>query len=220
MRKAIVEYLLDLDNQGDTDQKEQTMQQITILPWQHRPEKPFRIGRTEKRGGTQQLMMDVDVKCGGKQRKLKALIDTGARTNLIKRGLLPEDCFRPARRPLLLKTVSGEELPGGRQEAQLQVTFQAEQESGEGKPEQWETEIVVYGGDIGCDIILGYPWLKAARVDVQPWRDTLQLHDQPRLVLRAEKKTKCRANAVQDEEDHVQEIDHIDTTPRKRERGK
>lgn len=61
--------------------------------------------------------MDVEVEAGGVKIPAKALIDTGAQTCLVKKGLLPEAVFRAAERPLVLRTVSGEAIPGGQREA-------------------------------------------------------------------------------------------------------
>ena len=189
--RGVVEYLCGFQNLAlpealtpeDGKPDETQPREVTVKPWQYRPLRPFRIGRMEARGGSHQLMMNVVVQAGAVRRTFKALIDTGAQTSLVRRGSLPESCFQPARRPLLLRTVSGEELQGGKQEVQLRVEFQAETEDG-APAEPWISEITVHDGDVGCDLILGYPWLKQVRLDVQPWRDALQLHDEPRLVLK------------------------------------
>ena len=137
----------------------------------------------EHRGGCYQLMMSVIVEVHDLQVQAKALIDTGAQTSLVRKGLFPESCFRRARRPLVLKTVSGEELPGGRDELAMAISFAAHSDDVTRRPTTWTTTAVAHDGNISCDLILGYPWLRENQLDVQPWRDTLQIHEPPRWVL-------------------------------------
>lgn len=47
----------------------------------------------------------------------------------------------------------------------------------------WTIDAWFYDGDISCDAILGYSWLAQKRLNVQPWRDALQLHDPPHWTL-------------------------------------
>ena len=49
--------------------------------------------------------------------------------------------------------------------------------------EPYKEEVSAYEGNIGSDTILGYHWLRKCKINVQPWRDALQLHDDPRWVL-------------------------------------
>ena len=160
------------------------VRKVTVKPWQHRPNRPFRIGRMEARGGCSQLMLEVVIRVGEVRVQAKALVDTGAEATLVRRGLLPEGCFQESKRPLMLRTVSGDQLEGGRQEVVARVEFRAETEDGGSVNRPWVTEVRAHDGDVGCDIILGYPWLRSQRLDVQPWRDSLQLHDKPWWVLR------------------------------------
>ena len=92
---------------------------VTVRPWHHRRNRPFQVGRMEHRGGSYQLMFDVDIRKGGSVYPAGALIDTGAQTSLVGRDLLPKSLFQKSRHPLLLRTVSGEELMGGQEEAEL-----------------------------------------------------------------------------------------------------
>ena len=161
-----------------------SVREITIKSYHHIPN--FMIGLMENRDGGHQLLMHVVLEAGGVVRHARALVDTGAQVSLIRTGLLPDEVFQPARRPLALKTASGEPLQGGQRVATLQVEFAAETEGGVRTQTPWKTDVAVHDGDIGVDVILGYPWLRRQRVDVQPWRNALQLHDPPRWVLRAQ----------------------------------
>ena len=92
------------------------VREVYVLPWHLQVgEMPFSIGKVEERGRKRQLLMEVEVAVHGEKKAIKALIDTGAQANLVRGDLFPADCFRPARQPLALSTVSGEALPGGRQ---------------------------------------------------------------------------------------------------------
>ena len=190
---------------SSTDMK---VRKVMMKPWHHEPRRPFALGRMEHRGGCYELMMNVEVEVDGHKVEAKALIDTGAQTSLVKKDLVPPSLFRSSQRPLILKTVSGEELPGGRQEVVMSLTFAAHTDDPHSQPTTWTTTVTAHDGNISCDLILGYPWLRDNRLDVQPWRHTLQLHDPPRWILterhedgrrRAEKKD----DIEEDEEDMV-----------------
>ena len=58
----------------------------------------------------------------------RAVIDTGSQMSLVRRDLLPWAFFQMSLHPLLLTTVSGEELMGGQEEAELLLSFQAHEE--------------------------------------------------------------------------------------------
>lgn len=159
--KKIVEYLCGTVQQPETTQNaihtNTTVQEVTVLPWQHKPWRPFRLGRMYHKGGCFQLMLEVDIDIAGVHRKATALVDTGAQTSPVRRDLLPRHCFTPSNRPLILKTVSGEELAGGRNEAKLELSFIARSETGNPVDGIWSTTVEAHDGDIGCDLILGYP---------------------------------------------------------------
>ena len=129
--------------------------------------------------------MPVETEVCGRRIVMRALVDTGAQTSLVRSGILPNGCFRPAKQPLRLRTASGDSLPGGEREADIRLMFKAHVEGGTGPPKVWSTVVRAHDGGIGCDLILGYPWLRDNRLDVQPWRHTLQLHEEPRWVLTA-----------------------------------
>ena len=76
----------------------------------------------------------------------KALVDTGAEATLVRRGLLPEGCFQESKRPLMLLTVSGDKLEGGRQEVVASVEFQAETEDGGSVNRPCVTEVRAHDG--------------------------------------------------------------------------
>ena len=89
-------------------------------------------------------------------RKLKALIDTGAQINVIRRGLFPEDALQQAKRPLMLTLADGQAFWGGDKEIAAVLVLGKDVDN-EVKP--WKTKAQFYEGEIRADMILGYPWL-------------------------------------------------------------
>jgi hypothetical protein len=166
-----------------TSHQSKHVQEVIVRPWQHHPKFPMTIGRMERRGGGYQLMMEVTVRAAGHTRSATALVDTGAQTTLVRRDLFPSDAFCDSNHPLLLRTVSGEQLQGGQREVTMEMEFAAETEEGDQAPAPYVTKVTAHDGEVGVDIILGYPWLKVQRLDIQPWRDALQLHDPPHWIL-------------------------------------
>ena len=193
--EAIVEYLTGVKAtedhvEGQEKRQAQGVRQVVIKPYQHRPQVPFQIGLMENREGGHQLLLTMHIIIGKEDRVVKALIDTGAQVSIIRHGLLPESVFKQAKKPLMLKTANGEALSGGQRVANLQLEIAAESDDGCLVRPPWKTNITVHDGDIGADMIIGYPWLRKQRLDIQPWRNALQLHDHPHWVLRAQPMTR------------------------------
>ena len=61
-----------------------------------------------------QCMMRIGLSFGADQGMvLNVLVDTGAQSNLIRTGLVPDRLWKEASKPLEFRTVSHEMLPGG-----------------------------------------------------------------------------------------------------------
>ena len=60
-----------------------------------------------------QLIVRTVVEVNGTKRRARALIDTGAEANLVRRGWLSDEELRPARHPLTLITADGTQMAGG-----------------------------------------------------------------------------------------------------------
>ena len=99
---------------------------------------------------------------GGHVNVVKALIDTGAEVNIIKRGIFEPLCFQPARKRLSLVTADGTVMEGGKQEVQVEIRLRLDQ----GGRSHWQATTFFYEADIGVDAIIGYPWLAANRLSV------------------------------------------------------
>ncbi len=84
---------------------------------------------------------------GGEKRNLKILIDTGAKENLIRTGLVPKRYTRPAHKILELVAINGQVLQGGKTTADMKLHFSQEVDGGvQGKELAfdvtfWEAEI-------------------------------------------------------------------------------
>ena len=91
-----------------------------ILPFPEKPKvvlpdrvlvaPPLVIGAINVLGdGARQITLEILV-CpnGGENKLVRALIDTGAQINVVKRGLFPEHVMRPARKPLSLTLADGQ----------------------------------------------------------------------------------------------------------------
>ena len=99
--------------------------------------------------------------------KIKALIDTGAEANLIKKGLIHARFLRPARNPLVLVTANGCRMEGGTKEVVLRLCLNSTKENPNGK-KVWCSKVSFYEGDIQLDAILSHPWLAQERLGVFP----------------------------------------------------
>jgi len=82
-------------------------------------------------GADHQMLLPLTVvPPDGARRTLKILIDTGAQANIIRRGALPPDLFRPATKPISMVTASGAALPGGRHTVDITLLFRAYRSDG------------------------------------------------------------------------------------------
>ena len=61
----------------------------------------------------------VVVQSDGKEVTLRALVDTGCEVNLVRKGLIPPQCFQPMAVKCRLVTASGSLLGGGDREITL-----------------------------------------------------------------------------------------------------
>jgi len=99
----------------------------------------------------------------GENKVVKALIDTGAQINVVKRGLFPENVMKPAKKPLMLTLADGQAFWGGDREVTARLTF--------GKivnhaVRPWRARANFYEGEIKADMILSLPWLAENGLDV------------------------------------------------------
>ena len=104
---------------------------------------------------------------------IKALVDTGAEVNLVRRGLLPTDCFRISKTPVRFLAANLTTIPGGRQEVEciLQATGV---DLDTGRSTKVEFPMTCYDADMGMvDLIMSYEWMVEHQVDVSPRKTVL-----------------------------------------------
>ena len=83
-------------------------------------QKGLHVNRVEEdQAGDRQLLMRIYAEhSNGRRIPLNVLIDTGADSNLIRKGMV-SDLTTPARKPLTLYTADGSRMEGGTQEVSL-----------------------------------------------------------------------------------------------------
>ena len=111
----------------------------------------------------------------------EALIDTGAEVCLVKTGLLPDDAFRVAERPLRLVMANNQRLKGGKREATVELRFEATDVEGKTKI-MVITPTNLYEADIEEDVILSYQWLGEREFEVNARRHGLAISGAQRRI--------------------------------------
>ena len=109
---------------------------------------------------------------------LRALIDTGCELNLIRRGLVGSEFFRPASTKYRLVTASGSLLLGGDNEITLGLVATGETSNSEEKL-FFEFPTVLLEAEISVDVILSFRWLVDFDIDVRGRKYGLQTNTIP-----------------------------------------
>ena len=109
---------------------------------------------------------------------LRALIDTGCELNLIRRGLVAPEFFKPATIKYRLVTASGAPLAGGEKEICLGLIAKGQSKDGV-EALNFEFPTVLLEADISVDIILSFRWLVDFDVDVRGRKYGLQTNTIP-----------------------------------------
>ena len=96
---------------------------------------------------------------------LQIFVDTGAEVNLIRRGLLSEECFTAAEIPLNILAANQMPIGGGSRETTAVLNF-----SGRDVAEKTLMDIriptLMYEADITDDAIVSYGWLVEIAIDI------------------------------------------------------
>ena len=119
---------------------------------------------TQGRGG--KLTMNVKVLLpSGREQILRALIDTGAQVNLVRKGVFDKNEFSRATEWLFLVTANGQPMEGGESMVDLDVVLNWEKEF-------WVDGVLVsaevFEADIRDEAILGCPWLMEKGIGIYP----------------------------------------------------
>ena len=118
---------------------------------------------------------------GGRQKFIRALVDTGAQVNLVRNGLFSCDEFQRANSPLTLVAANGQVLEGGKSTIELRMKFYQSSEVTEVQSEV-ELDGEFFEANIGIDAILSYPWCKKHHLAGVPHLKCLA-KVQPNLIL-------------------------------------
>jgi hypothetical protein len=134
---------------------------------------PIRLEGEEKRVKDVRLTLDIVLTFApGVTRKVRALVDTGAEVNLLRRGIASPEYLTPVKRPLKLATASREPLPGGDREVRCMATMMG-REIDSGEERTIEVPVDFYEAAIGVDAIIGYEWLAAYEFWVNAGRNSI-----------------------------------------------
>ena len=113
---------------------------------------------------------------------LRALVDTGCKLNLIRKGFVAPEFFRPATTRFRLVTASGAPLAGGEREIRLGLVAKGWIE-GSGEALHFEFPTTLLEADITVDVILSFSWLVDFDVDVRGRKYVLQTNTMPRYFI-------------------------------------
>jgi hypothetical protein len=104
----------------------------------------------------------------GDQVQATALVDTGAEVSLIKKGILPDECFTEAKVKLKLIAANNQKMRGGSHEVGLDMQFSARQVRTREKHTLVTPSDLYLAEEIEEDIILSYGWLAERSLEVVP----------------------------------------------------
>ena len=91
----------------------------------------------------------------GQERELNLLVDTGAESNIVRRELVPEECWHEAKYPITLTTANKQVLAGGRRVCFLRFRFLGFEIGLDGaRPSEHQVEGVFYEAAVDDEVIL------------------------------------------------------------------
>ena len=142
----------------------------------------YKLGQVNLVEDDMQLMLELNVYLpNGNAKRVKALVDTGAQINLVRRRLVPNHLLSCARQAVKLVAANQQLIEGGERVVSLQLEFQVTGTS-KGAREFALFEGEFYEASIDVDMILSYPWLRENRLGVFPHHNALAI-DEPRFLL-------------------------------------
>ena len=125
-----------------------------------------------------------------------ALVDTGAEVNLIRKGLLPEHCFKEAKVRLRLVAANNQQIPGGAMEVTVQMVLPARDFETRERFSVTTPTTLYQSSGIGEDIILAYRWMAERSVVVDPRQHGMAATvDKIKVWIPGETGLRQRANA-------------------------
>jgi hypothetical protein len=110
------------------------------------------------------------------EKSLLVLVDTGAQISLIRTGLIPDELFETAGKPVHLMTASQQPLRGGKRIVKLELIFSGFCEKS-GEAVTVKAPCHLFEADISDDVIVSYTWLGERGIDVSPRRHGILCQD-------------------------------------------
>ena len=118
------------------------------------------------------LQLWIDLKIGSKKFRVRALIDTGAEVNVIRKGLIPYEYTHPNLKPITLTAADSTGMAGG----QRGVSGTAILGGSEQDTKEWieiQCPVHFYEAQISAQVIISYSWLASQNLMVNPRRHGL-----------------------------------------------
>jgi hypothetical protein len=117
----------------------------------------------------------------GKEIPVKAVVDTGAEVNLVRRGLLDGEYLHAPSKYLALTGINQDLISGGYLEFSGKILMDGV-ESESKRPLAVSMSFRALEVEMDADCILSYPWLANHHVDVYPKRHGIMVHGLETLV--------------------------------------
>ena len=128
-------------------------------------------------GGERQLHLQLWVTCGGVERFLSVLVDSGAQVSVMNTGLIPASCIKRSANPVCLKVANGQYMGAGRTEVHLETEFLNHEEMS--RPDKRKR--INLGGtcdeaDMDWDIMVGSDFMAATDTGVLPVQGSMTIY--------------------------------------------
>ena len=123
------------------------------------------------------LKVWIDIEVEDRTFPIRALIDTGAEVNIIKKGIIPQEYLQTDSNPLVLRGANEGKLKGGNLCIRGQGIMDGKTIEGQ-QPVRVQTSIHMYEAEISAQAILSYKWLADQNFLVHPRRHGLYFQDE------------------------------------------
>jgi len=122
------------------------------------------------------LKVWITININGENFHLRALIDTGAEVNIIRKGIIPHQLLSVPSRLIMLSGADSTQLKGGQLSAKGTGTLEGT-EMDTKQPMEIIFPIELYEANIATQAILSYRWLAEQNLSVEPRRHRLCYRD-------------------------------------------
>ena len=111
----------------------------------------------------------------GKDVPVEALVDTGSEVNLVRRGLIANECFQQSRPDLRLVGINQVSLGGGHREVRCKIWLDGIDIESKAST-MISLPLVAFDAEIDVDLVLSYEWLVARDIEVKPRRHGIRVN--------------------------------------------